>query len=117
MIITPTDQFEVSATKYYSAMEILELENRILLDPYSGTVVPKTGGKIRRLRHPHTAWPSDRGYFPVVVYIINKPENEIIMVDVIDSIDELNELMNDPWTWLRAVSVGNALIALSKLLQ
>ncbi len=112
MRIRPLPQFDQSAGRYFSPTEIISLEGRLTSDPECGAVVSGTSGRMRRLRHPYTLRQSDRGFYPVVVYLVNSAEDELILIDVISSLDEFEAMMKDPWTWAKAVNVGRLLQAL-----
>lgn len=112
MKITPMPQFEGSAGRYFVSREVLTLVDRLATDPKAGKAVPGTAGLMRRIRHPYALRQSERGFYPVVVYLINDAENEIILVDVIDGSDEFKAMMSDPWTWAKAVNVVRLLQAL-----
>ena len=88
MHLTTMPQFDISAARYFAPPEILSLEGKLKTNAKCGQAIAGTAGLMRRLRHPHVLRQSERGFYPIVVYLINEAENEIILIDVIDGMDE-----------------------------
>ena len=107
--LTETGTFIRSAAKFYVAREVLELGELLLSSPYMGQPVQNGTEAILKARHPK-AGETAKGFSPVVVYCVNAPDSEIILIDVIEDAKSLTKWLDDPVNEKLVVRYGRLLV-------